>query len=218
MIAERKRFFAEQRAAKQRSKPPTKSQIRNIMCTYLRNMGGYKHNQLKGKSYEEIQKLFNKTYKQVNSFVPMESNDKDKDSEKKAGGIRKKTLARKRAGEKQSEKNAKRQKMEDDAEKEELRAHLDIIPTDDVALSVESLATKYPIVDWKTLVLSKDKMYYKIIRANESTRSYKIFTEMLDDFNRQDVLDLYRLVKERFETTSPEGYDRLLWGDLITVF
>ncbi|GJZ41572.1 hypothetical protein Tco_0588458, partial [Tanacetum coccineum] len=51
-----------------------------------------------------------------------------------------------------------------------------------------------------------------------STKSYKIFTEMLDDFDRQDVLDLYRLVKERFETASPEGYDRLLWGDLITVF
>nr|GEW52507.1 hypothetical protein [Tanacetum cinerariifolium] len=41
---------------------------------------------------------------------------------------------------------------------------------------------------------------------------------MLDDFYRQDVLDLYRLVKERFETTSPEGYDRLLWGDLMTLF
>ncbi|GJT67795.1 hypothetical protein Tco_1019275 [Tanacetum coccineum] len=34
----------------------------------------------------------------------------------------------------------------------------------------------------------------------------------------QDVLDLYRPVKERFETASPEGYDILLWGDLITVF
>ncbi|GJX31492.1 hypothetical protein Tco_0241347 [Tanacetum coccineum] len=184
--------------------------MRNRMCTYLKNMGGYKHNQLKGKSYEEIQKLFDKTYKQVNSFVPMASDDKEKGSEKKAGGSRKKTLAKKRAGEKQSEESSKRQKMEDDAEKEELRAHLDIIPGDDVAVSVESLATKYPIVDWKTHVLSEDKMYYEIIRANGSTKSYKIFTEMLDDFDRQDVLDLYRLVKERFETASPEGYDRLL--------
>nr|GFA33191.1 hypothetical protein [Tanacetum cinerariifolium] len=41
---------------------------------------------------------------------------------------------------------------------------------------------------------------------------------MLDDFNRKDVLDLYRMVKEIFETTSPEGYDRLLWGDLMTLF
>ncbi|GKC64306.1 retrovirus-related pol polyprotein from transposon TNT 1-94 [Tanacetum coccineum] len=61
-------------------------------------------------------------------------------------------------------------------------------------------------------------MYYEIIRADGSTKFYKIFTAMLDDFDRQDVLDLYRLVKERFEITSPEGYDRLLWGDLITLF
>ncbi|GJU52349.1 hypothetical protein Tco_1226063 [Tanacetum coccineum] len=192
--------------------------MRNRMCTYLKNMGGYKHNQLKGKSYEEIQKLFDKTYKQVNSFVPMASDDKEKGSEKKTGGSRKKTLAKKRVGEKQSEESSKRQKMEDDDEKEELRAHLDIIPGDDVAVSVESLATKYPIVDWKTHVLSEDKMYYEIIRSNGSTKSYKIFREMLDDFDRHDVLDLYRLVKERFETASPEGHDRLLWGDLITVF
>ncbi|GKC55476.1 hypothetical protein Tco_1078221 [Tanacetum coccineum] len=218
MIAERKRFFAAQRAVEQRSKPPTKTQMRNRMCTYLKNMGGYKHNQLKGKSYEEIQKLFNRTYKQVNSFVPMASDDKEKGSEKRAGGSRKKTLAKKRAGEKQSEESSKRQKMENDAEKEELRAHLDIIPGDDVVVSVESLATKYPIVDWKTHVLSEDNMYYEIIRANGSSKSYKIYTDMLDDFDRQDVLDLYRLVKERFETASPEGYDRLLWGDLITVF
>ncbi|GKA48190.1 hypothetical protein Tco_0741148 [Tanacetum coccineum] len=148
----------------------------------------------------------------------MASDDKEKGSEKKAGGSKKKTLAKKRSGEKQSEESFKRQKMENDAEKEELRAYLDIIPGDDVAVSVESLATKYPIVDWKTHVLSEDKMYYEIIRANGSTKSYKIFIEMLDDFDRQDVLDLYRLVKERFETASPEGYDRLLWGDLITVF
>ncbi|GJU17548.1 hypothetical protein Tco_1145514 [Tanacetum coccineum] len=197
MIAERKRFFAAQRAAEQRSKPPTKTQMRNRMCTYLKNIGGYKHNQLKEKSYEEIQKLFDKTYKQVNSFVPMASDDKEKGSEKKAGGSRKKTLAKKRAGEKQSVESYKRQKMEHDAKKEELRTHLDIIPGDNVAVSVELLATKYPIVDWKTHVLSEDKMYYEIIRANGSTKSYKIFIEMLDDFDRQDVLDLYRLIKER---------------------
>ncbi|GJY41564.1 hypothetical protein Tco_0428834 [Tanacetum coccineum] len=38
MIAERKKFFAAQRAAEQRRKPPTKNKIRNRMCTYLKNM------------------------------------------------------------------------------------------------------------------------------------------------------------------------------------
>ncbi|GKC32561.1 putative ribonuclease H-like domain-containing protein, partial [Tanacetum coccineum] len=158
---------------------------------------------------KKIHKLFNKTYKHVNSFIPMESDDKDKDSEKKAGGSRKKTLARKRAGEKQSEESAKRPKMEYDAEKEELRAHLDIIPGDDVAVSVESLATKYPIVDWKTLVLSEDKIYYEIIRANGSTKSYKIFTKMVDDFDRQDVLDLYSKDDEVWK--AQQDYTLISW-------
>ncbi|GKC28293.1 hypothetical protein Tco_1035587 [Tanacetum coccineum] len=109
-------------------------------------------------------------------------------------------------------------KVEDDAEKAELKACLEIVPGDDSAVNIESLAIKYPIVDWKTHILAEDINNYQIIRANGSTKYYKIFSKMLDDFDRQDVLDIYRLVKERFETTSLEGYDRLLWGDLITLF
>ncbi|GJW34660.1 hypothetical protein Tco_0057580 [Tanacetum coccineum] len=54
--------------------------------------------------------------------------------------------------------------------------------------------------------------------AHGSSKNYKIFSEMLDDFDRQDVVDLYSLVKEMYEIISSEGYDRLLWGDLITLF
>ncbi|GKA11993.1 hypothetical protein Tco_0691539 [Tanacetum coccineum] len=38
MIAESKKFFVAQRATEQRSKPPTKNQIRSRMCTYLKNI------------------------------------------------------------------------------------------------------------------------------------------------------------------------------------
>ncbi|GKE09457.1 hypothetical protein Tco_1413008, partial [Tanacetum coccineum] len=41
------------------------------MCTYLKNMAGYKHNQLKSKSYDEIQEMFDKEMKRVNTFVDM---------------------------------------------------------------------------------------------------------------------------------------------------
>nr|GEU42515.1 hypothetical protein [Tanacetum cinerariifolium] len=82
------------------------------------------------------------------------------------------------------------------AEKEELRAILDIVPRDDIAINVESLATKYPIVDWKTHILTENMMYDQIIRGGESFKNYKIFSKMLDDFDRQDVIDLYRLVQE----------------------
>ncbi|GJW75750.1 hypothetical protein Tco_0135120 [Tanacetum coccineum] len=131
---------------------------------------------MKSKSFKDIQKLYERKQKWINDFIPIDSKVV-KDSRKgKAEGSRKKTVARKRTGEKLDDESVKRQKIEDDAEKEELRAYLDIIPRDDEAVNVESLATK------------------------------------------QDVLDLYRPVKERFKTASLEGYNRLLWGDLITVF
>ncbi|GJV85821.1 hypothetical protein Tco_1525719 [Tanacetum coccineum] len=82
---------------------------------------------------------------------------------------------------------------DNDAEKEELRDSMDVVPRDDTAIDVESLATKYPIVDWQTLILNENMMYYQIIRADGSSKNYKIFSEMLDDFDRQDVIDLHRM-------------------------
>ncbi|GJY87250.1 putative ribonuclease H-like domain-containing protein [Tanacetum coccineum] len=139
-----------------------------------------------------------------------------KESSRTAGGRRKKSLARKRAKETLSEESAKKQKLEDHTEKEELQVYLNIVPEEE-SLNIESLATKYPIVDWETQILANDQYYYQIKRADGSVKHYKIFSAMLYDFDRQDVLELYRLVKERFQTASPEGYDLLLWGDLKTL-
>ncbi|GJR83321.1 hypothetical protein Tco_0154106 [Tanacetum coccineum] len=58
LMNKRKKHFAKLRAEEIRRKPPTKAQKRNKMSTYLKNMAGYKHSQLKSKSYDEIQKLF----------------------------------------------------------------------------------------------------------------------------------------------------------------
>ncbi|GKB52342.1 hypothetical protein Tco_0903095, partial [Tanacetum coccineum] len=54
----RKKQLASERAEAIRNKSLTKTQLRNLMMTYLKNMGGYKHSQLKGKTYEEIQGLY----------------------------------------------------------------------------------------------------------------------------------------------------------------
>ncbi|GKB77086.1 hypothetical protein Tco_0943981 [Tanacetum coccineum] len=172
-------------------------------------------NYFKGKKYEDIRPIFEKVWDQSQTFAPMDS-EKEKGSEKK--GSRKKSLARKRAGEKQSEESTKRQRMEDDKEKEELKAYLDIVPGEESAMDFESLGTKYPIVDWKTHVLTENFMYYQIIRADRGSKNYKIFSEMLNDFDRQDVMDLHRLVEERYATSRPEGYDLMLWGDLKILF
>ncbi|GJS93955.1 hypothetical protein Tco_0800923 [Tanacetum coccineum] len=43
------------------------------MMTYLKNMGGYKQNQLKGNSYEEIQGLYERQQKRIQDFTPIDS-------------------------------------------------------------------------------------------------------------------------------------------------
>ncbi|GJS12787.1 hypothetical protein Tco_0407259 [Tanacetum coccineum] len=154
--------------------------------------------------------------KHVSTFTSIETEDKERESKLVAGSSKR---PRAEHDEEHDEESVKKQKLEEnDAKKEELRACLDIVSGDEIAMDFESLATKYPIIDWKTHILTKNMMCYQIIRADGSSRNYKIFSEMLDDFDRQDVVDLHRLVQERYETTSPEGYDLLLWGDLKTLF
>ncbi|GKE10636.1 hypothetical protein Tco_1414187, partial [Tanacetum coccineum] len=63
LMNKKKKHFIRLRVEEQRRKPPTKAQKRNTMSTYLKNMAGYKHNQLKTKSFEDIQMLFNKEMK-----------------------------------------------------------------------------------------------------------------------------------------------------------
>ncbi|GJR87265.1 reverse transcriptase domain-containing protein [Tanacetum coccineum] len=92
--------------------------------------------------------------------------------------------SKKRTRKELDEESVKRQKLEDDAEKAELKICLKIVPKDYEAVNVESFATKYPIVNWKTHILAEDNMYYEIIRADGSTKCYKIFSVMLDDFDR----------------------------------
>ncbi|GJX34336.1 hypothetical protein Tco_0245893, partial [Tanacetum coccineum] len=68
-----RKHFAALRAQEKRNIPPTKAQKRTQMSTYLKHMDGYTYKQLKGKSFDEIQKLFDKEMKRVNTFVAMGS-------------------------------------------------------------------------------------------------------------------------------------------------
>ncbi|GJS38693.1 hypothetical protein Tco_0563736 [Tanacetum coccineum] len=140
LMDKRKKYFIKLRDEKIRRKPPTKAQKRNQICTYLKNMANYKHSQLKNKSFEEIQMLFDKTMKWVDLFVPMDSEVVER-SKNQAERSKKRTLKE------LDEESVKRQKLENDAEKAELKACLEIVPKDDEVISVESLATKYPIID-----------------------------------------------------------------------
>ncbi|GJT02128.1 putative ribonuclease H-like domain-containing protein [Tanacetum coccineum] len=91
LMNRRKKHFAKLRAEEIRRNPPSKAQKRNQMSTYLKNMAGFKHSQLKNKGYDEIQRLFDKEMKRVNTFVDMNievvkgSETRTEESSKRAG-------------------------------------------------------------------------------------------------------------------------------------
>ncbi|GJT76317.1 retrovirus-related pol polyprotein from transposon TNT 1-94 [Tanacetum coccineum] len=169
LMNKRKKHFARLRAEEQRRKPPTKAQKRNTMSTYLKNMAGYKHNQLNTKSFEDIQMLFDKEMKRVNTFVDMDT-ELVKGSETRTEG------SSKRAGEELEFENLKKHKLDENVEAEvddeaEMKKHMEIVPDDEVEIDVIPLATKPPIVvDWK--IIKEEKMgYFQIIRADGSSKS-----------------------------------------------
>nr|GEV42217.1 ribonuclease H-like domain-containing protein [Tanacetum cinerariifolium] len=104
----------------------------------------YKMEHFKGKSFYELKEIFDEVYKQVTSFVPMESDMKKERT--------------KRAGLNLQEESSKRQKIEEGSKsREEPKAHeisqedlqqmMMIVPVEEVY--VEALQLKYPIIDWE---------------------------------------------------------------------
>ncbi|GJW62988.1 hypothetical protein Tco_0114872 [Tanacetum coccineum] len=53
LLEKRKKHFAAKRAKEKRNRPPTRAQQRSIMCTYLKNMAGWKPKDLKNNETRE---------------------------------------------------------------------------------------------------------------------------------------------------------------------
>ncbi|GJV18835.1 hypothetical protein Tco_1367855 [Tanacetum coccineum] len=91
-IAAQRRFLTQQRAAEIRSRPPTRTQLRNQMMTYLKHVGGKKDSDLKNKNFEEIQVLYEKVKSSDENFVGIGSAEDERiirELNKKVGGTKK---------------------------------------------------------------------------------------------------------------------------------
>nr|GEX14001.1 hypothetical protein [Tanacetum cinerariifolium] len=157
LLEKRKKFFVAERTEDKRNKPPTQAQQRKIMCTYLKNVEGKKFKNLKNKSFNSIQNMFDRAFKRVNTFV-------------------------------------------------------------DFRTELVKAVMSPRIVDWK-IHKEEKKSYYQIIRADEKYLIYMFFRQMLKRFDKEDLEDLYKLVKDKYGSTRPvEDLNLLLWGDLKTMF
>ncbi|GJS95694.1 hypothetical protein Tco_0802662 [Tanacetum coccineum] len=186
-IDAQRKFLAQQRAAEIRSRPPTRTQLRNQMMMYLKHVGGKKHSDLKNKNFEEIQVLYEKVKSYDENFVAIGSTEDERiirELNKKAAGTKKadnikeeskeEAVTRKRKlGTRKKMKSRKRRfrqnTSKDDSEKEndELRLCLTIAPDEDKEVDYEVLDKKYPIIEWKTEYLGTKTQFDKAKHLEE---------------------------------------------------
>ncbi|GKB10761.1 hypothetical protein Tco_0844684 [Tanacetum coccineum] len=221
------------------------AKVRKNMCIYLKNRGGYKQSHFKGMSYEDIRPIFERVWDQNHAFIPNDSKIENevmkrsgfdlqqeslkqvedeivqhddvvseqvvKESSRKAKGRLKRNTSKARKD------KDKRQKNQDDPEKHTLIEYVEVISNFEEVISVIPLAVKSSIVSWKSYC-KEDVGYYEIHRADGSYKTYMFFSEMLNDFDREDLIVLYRLFNEKYASTRPGFDDLMLWGDMKIMF
>ncbi|GKB75360.1 hypothetical protein Tco_0942255 [Tanacetum coccineum] len=184
----RKKHFARLRAKEQRRKPPTKAQRRNQICTYLKNMAGFTHSQLKNKTFDEVQKAFDKTMGWIDSFVSMDSEVVKVGKEKDEGSVtRAEESSSKRASTKLEQERIKKQKIDDDQEEAEMKKHMEIVvDKEEIAVDAIPLATKEDLETLSKLVKAKhgntrpEEAYERVLREKTYPLTPTTITAMLN--------------------------------------
>ncbi|GJR59330.1 hypothetical protein Tco_1501492 [Tanacetum coccineum] len=163
LLEQRRKHIAAKSVEENRNKPPTQAQQRKITCTYLKNTKGKKLKDLKNKSFDSIQKMFDRAFKRVNTFVDFRIYLVEGSS--------------KRVGEELEQESTKKQKVDEDKDTTELQSLMEVIPDEEeVTIDVVPLATKSTkIVDWKIHKEGK-KSYYQIVRVDGKSQMYMIFS------------------------------------------
>nr|GFC23478.1 hypothetical protein [Tanacetum cinerariifolium] len=70
---------------------------------------------------------------------------------------------------------------------------MQLVPIEEVY--VEALQVKHHIIDWK-IYHEGQRSYWKITRLGGSSASYQFFIDLLKHLDREDLNQLWRLVKE----------------------
>nr|GEU85277.1 hypothetical protein [Tanacetum cinerariifolium] len=145
-------------------------------------MAGYKMEHFRGMTYDKVRPIFEWEYKKVQTlFKP----DKGVEEPKKKRVIEETLL-------------------------QESFKRLKAVEVSVSEFKVEALQVKYPIIDWE-IYSEGSRTYWKIIRVGGITEAYQSFEDMIKGFNREDLVALWSLVKEKFSSTVPDIVQHILF-------
>nr|GFA45729.1 hypothetical protein [Tanacetum cinerariifolium] len=173
-----------------KKKPQTESEARKNMILYLKNTEGYKMDFFKGMKYNKNFPIFQAKFDANLRFLFKSIEEMEEEDEEIIKSIK----------ETPAQKEAKRRKLHEQAKED------------------EDLKKKVPVVDYE-IVMINNKPRYKIIKADGTHQLYISFITLLKNFDREDLEDLWRIVKAKFSTSKPTNFsDDYLLSTLKTMF
>nr|GEV33041.1 hypothetical protein [Tanacetum cinerariifolium] len=202
-----------------KKKPVSIAQAMKNMIIYLKNMAEYKMEHFRGMTYNKVRPIFEREYKKVQTLFKL---DKDVEEPKKKRvadeTLLQESFKKLRATEVSGSESTLEIPSNDPKEmsKEDVQNMLEIIPV--CKFKVEALQVKYPIIDWE-IHTEGSRTYWKIIRVGGITEVYQSFEDMLKGFDREDLVALWNLVKEKFNSAVPnEDKEKALLVELKRLF
>nr|GEZ75130.1 hypothetical protein [Tanacetum cinerariifolium] len=179
-----------------------KKQQRDLYTSVLRSHASWKAKHFKGMTLEEIKEKFDPVWKQMQDFIPMGSKEEGERFKRKGLRLEK--------------DSAKKVKTSEEMLEEKLKEMMQLIPVKEVY--VEALQVKHPIIDWEVHTKGQ-RSYWKIIRLGGSSVSYQFFVDLLKHLDREDLNQLWALVKETLNIR-PVANDKKkeLWVELKRLY
>nr|GEW79373.1 hypothetical protein [Tanacetum cinerariifolium] len=100
--------------------------------------------------------------------------------------------------------------------KEKMKEMMQLVPVEDVY--VQALQVKHPIIDWKVHTEGQ-RRYWKIIRLGGSYACYQFFVDLLKQLDREDLNQLWDLVKEYLSIRPATSEKEMkLWVELKRMY
>nr|GEX99469.1 reverse transcriptase domain-containing protein [Tanacetum cinerariifolium] len=151
-------------------------------------------------------------WKQIKNFIPMGSKEEAERFKRK--GIRFKQESTKRL--KTSEEVPEEAKSPDEVPEEKVKEMMQLVPIEEVY--VEALQVKHSIIDWKVHT-EGHKSYWKVTRLVGRSANYQFFMDVLKHLNREDLNQLWALVKESLNIRPASSDKEMeLWVELKRLY
>nr|GEX45346.1 putative ribonuclease H-like domain-containing protein [Tanacetum cinerariifolium] len=117
---------------------------------------------------------------------------------------------------KSSEEITEEAKSPKEVTEEKIKEMMQLVPIEEVYM--EALQVIHPIIDWEVHTEGQ-RAFWKITRLGGSSASYQFFIDLLKNLNREDLNQLWRLVKETFSTRPPTSDKEMeLWVELSKLY